>query len=50
MYVHHGIPYYRPTHGATESQNWTSIHKCIIFQNFRRKLNPPLLKILRITF
>ena len=46
----HGILYYRQTHGATESQNWRPIKKCMIFRNFRKKLNQPLFKILRITF
>ena len=46
----HGILYYRPTHGTTESQNWRPIEKCMIFRNFRRKFSQPLLRILRITF
>ena len=45
----HDVLYNRPTHGATESQNWRPIEKCMVFRNFRRKLSQPLLKILRIT-
>ena len=46
----HFVLYYRPTHGATGSQNWAPIEKYMIFRNFWRKLSQLLLKILRITF
>ena len=31
--------YCRLAYGATESQNWRPIEKCLIFRNFRRKLS-----------
>ena len=35
-HIPHGILYYRQTHGATESQNWRPIEKCMIF-DFSKK-------------